>query len=125
MRNGIDGNSEERLLGSGTDAEYTDDGYTEQKQEAQEEYYDLPPAIRSRSLIWSVAGLVLGALSILLCSFYYVSFVLAVGAVVLALIERKNLGFFDKFSIMGIILGIMGFVCGIFSLGADLLGLFK
>ena len=88
-----------------------------------EEYYSLPPAIRARTLIWSVISLICGVLSILLCPFYYVSFVFAAAALVFSVVSRKNLGFFEKCAIMGIILGIMGFVFGTFSMISDLLGL--
>lgn len=118
-------NSEERLLGTGADTETGVSEIEEKNEDGSEEYYELPPAIRSRTLIWSVASLVLGILSLLLCPFYYVSLVLAALAVGCTVVSRKNLGFFDKLAVLGIILGIMGFVFGIFSLTADMIGLFK
>lgn len=104
--------------------EIPEDRHPVKKESGAEEYYDLPPTIRSRTLIWSVISVICGVLSLLLCPFYYVSYVLVAGAVVLALISRKNLGFFEKYSIMGIIFGIMGFVCTTFALVANLLGIF-
>ncbi len=115
---------DDRLLGGSVNADYSIDEYEEKKEDSAEEYYDLPPAIRSRTLIWSVISLALGILSLLLCPFYYVSLVFAAAGVVCAIISRKNLGFFDKLAVLGIIFGIMGFVFGIFSLVASVIGLF-
>lgn len=94
------------------------------EKKSAEEYYELPPTIRSRSLIWSVISLVAGILSILLCPFYYVSLVLALVSIGGALLARRNFGFFDNYALVGLIFGIMGIVCGIFSMCANLLGIF-
>lgn len=122
MANGFYNDYDERLLGEGTDTKYEEDPRTEKEPES-DEYYELPLAIRSRSLIWAVISLAAGILSLLLCSLYYVSIVLALVSVCSSLISRRNLGFFEKFSIMGLIFGIMGVVCSIFSLIADVIGL--
>ena len=98
---------------------------TEVEEEAvSEEYYALPPTLKSRSLIWSMVSFITGVLSILLCPFYYVGIVLALGSVVTSLVSRKNLGFFDKYAIYGLILGMMGIVFSIFSAVAARLGVF-
>jgi hypothetical protein len=72
-------------------------------QIVSEEYYALPEAIKSRSLLWSVISFVAGVLSIALCPLYYVSFVFAVGSIVTSLISRKNFGFFERYAIFGLI----------------------
>lgn len=89
-----------------------------------DEVYPLPPSIKSRSLIWSALSIVLAALALILCRFYYVGIVFSLVAVGMALISRKNLGFFEKYSILGIIFGIIGFIINIFMMIADLVGLF-
>lgn len=94
------------------------------KESDSEEYYDLPLAIRSRTLLWAVISIVCGAVSILLSHYYYIGFVFAVAAVSFSVVSRKTLGFFEKYSIMGIIFGIMGFVTGTFALIVDVLNLF-
>ena len=116
-----------RLLPGGT--ENTDEKEVETDTEVQEdadkeEYYALPSTLKSRSLIWSMASFVVGVLSILLCPLYYVSIVFAAGSIVTSLVSRRNLGFFEKYSIYGLILGMMGIVCGIFSAIAARLGIF-
>lgn len=127
MTSGFYGDYEERLLGEGTDTKYEEDPRTEKDPDTDpetDEYYELPLAIKSRSLIWSVISFVLGILSLVLCPIYYLSLVLALASVGASLVSRHNLGFFEKYSIMGLILGIMGFVCGVFSLIVDMLGIF-
>ena len=116
-----------RMLPGNTEAEEveeeTDTEMVEEIQ-AEEEYYQLPSTLRSRSLIWSFISFVAGILSIILCPFYYVSFVFAIGSVVASLLSRRNLGFFEKYAIYGLILGIMGIVCGVSSAIAIRLGIF-
>ena len=115
-----------RLLPGGTEntEEKEVETDTEVQEDAQEEYYALPSTLKSRSLIWSMASFVVGVLSILLCPIYYVSLVFAAGSIVTSLVSRRNLGFFEKYAIYGLILGMMGIVCGIFSAIAAKLGIF-
>ena len=116
-----------RLLPGGTEAEEETEEQidTEVQEEAvSEEYYELPETLRSRSLIWSAVSFILGTLSILLCPFYYVSLTFAVGSIVTSLVSRKNLGFFERYAVYGLILGMMGIVCGISSAIAIRLGIF-
>lgn len=91
---------------------------------SSDEVYPLPPSIKSRTLVWSALSIVLAALSLILCRFYYVGMVLSPIAVGVALVSRKNLGFFEKYSILGIIFGIMGFIVNVFMMIADLVNLF-
>lgn len=122
---GYNNDYNERLLGSGNDDENLEDFEPEMtKSQESEEYYELPLAIKSRSLIWAVISFAAGILSLALCPFYYVGFVFVAVAVVASLISRHNLGFFEKYSIMGLVFGIMGFVFSTFSLVASLIGLF-
>ena len=127
MSNGIYDEYESRLLSAGSEEE---EEKTEPEVEAEEEtdseeYYKLPSTLKSRSLIWSILSFALGVLSIALCPFYYVSLVFAAVSVATSLVSRKNLGFFEKYAIFGLILGIMGVVFGISSAIAISLGLFK
>ena len=91
---------------------------------SSEEVYPLPPSIKSRSLIWSVLSIILAALGLVLFKVYYVGILFSVVAVCFALVSRKNLGFFEKYSILGIIFGVMGFITNIFSMVADIIGIF-
>lgn len=116
-----------RLLPGGSENTEQEEAKTETEvteDAVQEEYYTLPPTLKSRSLIWSMVSFIAGILSILLCPIYYVSLVFALASVVTSLISRKNLGFFEKYAIIGLILGMMGIVFGISSLIAARLGIF-
>ena len=116
-----------RLLPGGTENTEEKEVQTDtevQEDADKEEYYTLPSTLKSRSLIWSMASFVVGVLSIILCPLYYVSLVFAAGSIVTSLVSRRNLGFFEKYAIYGLILGMMGIVCGIFSAIAARLGIF-
>ena len=115
----------DRLLGDGAEEEYEEFEPEKTSSDDSEEYYDLPPAIRSRSLIWAVISFAAGILSLALCPFYYAGFVFAGTAAVTSLVSRHNLGFFEKYSIMGLVLGIIGFVFSTFTLIANVIGLFS
>ncbi len=113
------------------EVDYNAEGYEspEEKEEQAspltEEYYELPLSLSARKRFWSLASLILGILSILLCLFYYVSIPLAVCAIISAFISRKNFGFFDQITLIGIILGLVGAVFGVFTLVLDLVGVLE
>ena len=123
MANGYYDEYEERLLTGGSETKYEEDPRTVEEPET-ETRYPLPPAIRSRSLKWSVISLVAGIISILICPFYLLGFLLVVVTGLTTAVARYNLGFFEKISTVGMILGIVGLVCNIFSLVIQTLGLF-
>lgn len=124
MSNGFNNDYEDRLLGDGVTEEYEEFEPENTKSDDSEEYYDLPLAIRSRTLIWAVISFAAGILSLALSPLYYVGFVFVIVSVVMSLVSRRNLGFFEKYSIMGLIFGIVGFVFSLFSLLVGTLGLF-
>ncbi len=68
---------------------------------------------RPKSLGWSVASLVMGALAVATCCFGWSSLVFGIFATVFAAIARRTLGYFDGKSLTGLILGIFGAVFGI------------
>ena len=88
-----------------------------------EERYELPEGSGSRSMIWSVVSLLSAVISVILCTVYFVALPLAVLSVLAALVSRRNLGYFDKMSLFGIVIGIFGFVFGAFSMVLDLTGI--
>lgn len=83
-----------------------------------DEYYAIPKATR----ICSVLSLISALLSVLLCPIYYVGIVMAILAVVLSVVSSVRLGYFDKQSIFGLVIGIFGLVFGVFVLALDLTG---
>ena len=127
MSTGFYDENDSRLISDGSEnTEKNEDktGTEVSTQIVSEEYYALPEAIKSRSLLWSVISFVCGVLSIALCPLWYISLVFAAGSIVTSLISRKNLGFFEKYAIFGLILGIMGVVFGISSIIAIRLEIF-
>lgn len=122
MAKGYSKDYDERLLEGSTETKYEEDPRTEKEPES-DMYYPLPTTIKSRSLKWAVISLVAGILSLVLCPMYYVGFVFVAVSCAATAISRHNLGFFDKCSTTGLILGIMGFVCNVFSLIVKMTGL--
>ena len=106
-------------------AEIGRDGDGQQLSEvsSSDDFYTLPADPRRRSRIWSVLSLLSSVLSVLLCSFYYVSLPLALLGIVFSLISRRTRGFFDGIAVGGLIVGISGAVFGIFSMILNLSGL--
>ena len=120
---------DERLLESGSETKYEEDPRTEMEPEIDPDtesdlYYPLPSALKSRSLKWSVASLVAGILSLLLCPVYYVGFIFCAIACFTTSVSRRNLGFFDKCAMLGLIIAIIGFVCNSFSMVVQSLNIF-
>ena len=62
---------------------------------------------------FSIISLVLSVLSVLLFIFPWVAIVFGIAGVVFSLLSRYNLGYFDGFSLAGLIVGIFGIVFGI------------
>lgn len=83
-----------------------------------DEYYAIPKATR----ICSVLSLIFAVFSVLLCPIYYLGIVTAILAVVLSVVSSVRLGYFDKQSIFGLVIGIFGLVFGVFVLTLDLTG---
>jgi len=63
---------------------------------------------------WSVISLALGILSVLTLFLSWLSLVFGLLGLGAGLISRKNLGYFDKFSVSGIIISIFGTVFAVF-----------
>ena len=61
---------------------------------------------------WAVASMVMGIISVVCCCFGWTGLFMGAGAVILAIVSRRNLGYFDGMTIAGLILGIFGFVFG-------------
>jgi predicted exporter len=62
---------------------------------------------------WSVISLGLAILSIFLSYFSWVGLVLGLASIGAGIISRKNLGYFDKLSLVGLIVAIFGVVFSI------------
>ena len=62
---------------------------------------------------WSVISIVLAGLSLLLCSFSWAGLVLGLASIGAAVIFRIRLGYFDKLSLVALIVAIFGIVFAI------------
>lgn len=117
---------ESNRLSSAHAYEQTDDEVEFEEEERQrrlrEECYDLPKRRKSRTRLWSVLSVVASALSVLLCAFYYVSLPLALMGIGLSLFSKMKLGYFDRCGTIGLVVGIVGCVFGIFSIVGSCLG---
>lgn len=95
----------------------------EYKEEAKEdEYYPLPKDPRKRTMLFSVISVVLAVVSIGLSVFYIPSLILAALSLGAALYSRYILGYFDKPSLVGLILSIFGIIFGFGSMILTLTG---
>ena len=111
-----------RYLNGGEYAEEESEVSREEKKE-EVEYYELPENIRARSMIWSVLSLVMAILSVVLCPIFYLGLAFSVLSAVFAVVSRRNLGYFDRMTLFGLIVAIFGFIFGVFSMIMDLTGL--
>lgn len=68
---------------------------------------------KKKSRVWSLASLIAAILSVLCCCVPWPGAVLGVLAVVLAVVSRINIGYFDGMALAGLIVGIFGLVFSI------------
>jgi hypothetical protein len=68
---------------------------------------------KHKSMGWSVASMVVGIVSVVCCCLGWSGLILGTMAIVLSVVSRKSLGYFDGMSIAGLVLGIFGFVFGV------------
>jgi hypothetical protein len=90
--------------------------YNNQYQQGDGQDYAFQTLMRNgrpKTKGWSVASMVLGIISVICCCGGWCSIILGIGAIILAIVSRKSLGYFDGMSVAGIVLGIFGFVLGI------------
>ena len=85
------------------------------EQNGQEEFiYKKVMLDKKNSRAWSLASLAMSIVALLCCCFIdWLGMVFSTVAIVFALISRKNIGYFDRLSLAGIIVGIFGIVFGI------------
>lgn len=92
------------------------------EEEKGDEYYPLPQNPKKRTMLFSALSVVLAVLSISLAVFYIPSLILGVLSIGAAVYSRLILGFFDKLTLIGLILGIFGVIFGVGSLILTLSG---
>lgn len=66
-----------------------------------------------KTRLWSIISLALGILSVAFCFIGWLGIAFSVAALVVAIISRKDLGYFNKITLGGIITSIFGLVFSI------------
>ena len=80
--------------------------------DGEDRYYEFFNKDKPKTIVWSLASMILGIVSIVCSLFGWVGLIFGIAAVVLAIVSRLNLGYFDKMSVLGLIFGIFGIVFG-------------
>lgn len=119
------GDYEDRLLTDGKDESFDSQTVGEPTGNKAEEYYELPSDGAARNMIWSLLSLIFGILSVVTCQVYVLSMILASLGVGASLYSRKRFGYFDKLSVVGLIISIFGLVFGFSAMVISLSGLFN
>ena len=83
------------------------------EEKKEDRYYEVFNKDKPKSILLSLLSVISGVLSVGLSFFGIVGIIFGIGAVVLSAISRINLKYFDKLSVVGMILGIFGAVFGI------------
>ena len=92
---------------------------------SDEEVYPLPVEKSRRSLIPSISSLVLGILSVFLFGIWWLGILLALISLGLTIFSRVKMGYFNKFSVIGLITSIVGTVFGVCSAVITISGIFN
>jgi len=96
-------------------SEWNNNGYENEEENGEQDYafQTLMRNGRPKTFGWSVASLVMGILSVVCCFLGWSGLILGAAAIVLSIVSRRKLGYFDGMSVAGLILGIFGFVFGV------------
>lgn len=107
---------EETSLAAPSNDTYYHEAAAEPKEnkENEERYYEVFDKDKPKYILWSLISAILGGISIICAFFGWGGLIVGAGAVAFAIVSRVNLKYFDKISILGLILGIFGMVFGVF-----------
>ena len=106
-------NEETSLTTPSPETYYHEQAEEEEKPaEKQDRYYEVFDKDKPKYILWSLISAVLGGISVI-CSLYgWVGLIVGAAAVAFSIVSRVNLKYFDKITIVGLILGIFGMVFG-------------
>ena len=85
----------------------------EKEEKKEERYYEVFDNNKPKYMIWSLISVILGGISVICAFFGWGGLIVGLGAVAFAIVSRVNLKYFDKISILGLVLGIFGVVFGV------------
>ncbi len=89
--------------------------YTNKTEGGSDEarYDEIFDRSKPKSLGFSITSMVLGILGVVCCCFGWTGLILGALAIVFSVVSRAKIGYFDGFSIAGLILGIFGVCFGV------------
>ena len=92
-----------------------------ENKEKKEEQYAFIGLFKSdkKSRIWSVTSIIMGVISLLLCFLPVLGIIFSLFAAAFTIMSRRVLGYFEGLGIVGLIIGIFGFVFSICSMIFD------
>ena len=82
--------------------------------EARREYAATADLEKPKTLAYSVTALVFSVLSIICCCSGFLSCLFGILAIIFAVVSRGHLGYFESMAIVGLIIGIIGAILGLF-----------
>ena len=85
----------------------------ERAADSEGTYTKLTKKGKPKTLLWSLLSLILAILSVAFSIFGWAGVILGVCAIIFSIIGRKGLGFFNGFTIAGLLTGIFGIVFGV------------
>ena len=68
---------------------------------------------KPKTIGWSIASLAMGIVSLITSFFGWTGLILGILAIIFAVFSRRTLGYFDRKTIVGLVLGIHGILIGI------------
>ena len=86
---------------------------TAEKSESEDRYYEVFNKDKPKYILWSLISAILGGISVICAFFGWGGIIIGAVGLVFAIVSRINLKYFDKISIMGLILSIFGIVFGV------------
>ena len=95
--------------------EFNEEAKAQQTEESPEDGFVYKAVMKGEGnkRTFSIISLILSVIYVLLFIFPWVAIVLGIVGVVFSLLSRRSLGYFDGFSLAGLIVGIFGIVFAI------------
>ncbi|MBO7309778.1 MAG: DUF4190 domain-containing protein [Clostridia bacterium] len=96
---------------------FSSDGFYEYKEENSDGLSGVIEELSTpKTKGYAIASLILGIFSVVCCCVGWMGLIAGAGAIVLSVLSRRHLGYFDTMTIVGLILGIFGVVFGVLTL---------
>lgn len=70
--------------------------------------------VKQKTHAFAIVSLITGIVSLICCCTGYFGIPFAVLSIVFAIVSRRHLGYFDSMTVVGLVLGIIGLIIGVF-----------